>query len=122
MKWMNLVLPLLEFGRILLVEPVRKRLETLQRVVAIGGVDLVQTDSGTLHLGVGAERKLAQTLQLHDVHLGAQVLGQMPVDAEGDHAVGALERTRVLRRRRPERQVHVDLYNTNKRSISCHCG
>ena len=106
---MYILLPLLEFGRILFVEPVSQELEALERVVTVGGVDLVEVDARSLHLGVGAERQLAQTLQLHDVHLGAQVFGQMAVDPEGDHAVRALERPRVLRARRTERQIHIHL-------------
>lgn len=78
-------------------------------MMTIGRVDFVQIDSGSFHFGVGAERQFAQTLQFHDVHFGSQVFGQVAVDAEGDHAVGALERSRILRARRAERQIHVDL-------------
>ena len=113
----HLLVPLLQLGRVLLVEAVGQRLERLERVVAVGGVDLVEVDAGALHLGVGAEGQLAETLELHDVHLGAQVFGQVAVDAEGDHAVGALERARVLRRRRAERQVHVDLVEVRHRAL-----
>jgi len=104
-----IVLPLLQLGRILFVKSMGQRLEALQRVVTVGGVDLVEINSGTLHLGVSAEGQLPQTLQLHDVHLAAEVFGQVTVDPEGDHAVGAFERPRVLRRRRPERQIHIHL-------------
>ena len=43
------------------------------------------------------------------MHLGAQVLGQVAVDAERAHAVGALERARVLGTRSAERHVDVHL-------------
>jgi len=72
-------------------------LQTLEGVVAVRGVDFVEVDAGALHLSVCAERQLAQALELHDVHLGAQVLGQVAVDAKGDFAIFTLERPRVVR-------------------------
>ena len=103
-----LLLPLLQFGRILFVEPVGQRLETFQRIVAVGRVNFIQIDARAFHFSVRSKRQFAQTLEFHDVHLRTQVFGQVAVNAEGNHAIRALERARILRRRRSERQVHVD--------------
>lgn len=109
-------IPLLQLGRVFVVNLLSQNLQikqlstksqsnfniqylqTLQRVVTVGGVDFVEVDAGALHLGVGAEGQLAQALELHDVHLGAQVLGQVAVDAKGDFAIFTLEWSGVVRR------------------------
>lgn len=61
-------------------------------MVPVASVDLREETVRTLELRVEAEGDFGQTLELHDVHLGAQVFGQVAVDSKRDVAVGTLER------------------------------
>lgn len=93
----------------MLVKSKRNLLKAFERVLAVGGVNLVQVRTESLHLREHADWELARTLQLHDVHFRSQVLGKVPMDPEGNLAVDAFERSWVRGRRRPERCIDVDL-------------
>lgn len=94
-----------------------QRLKTLEGIEAIGRVNFVEIDSGSLHFGIRSKGQLAETFKFHDVHFGAEVFGQVAVDAEGDHAIGTLERARILRTGRSESQIHVDFVEMGDGSL-----
>lgn len=95
-------------------------LQTLQGVITVCSVYLIKIGTRTFYLGIGAEGELAQALQLHDVHLGAQVLGQVTVDAEGNLAVMTLEGAGIVSAGCPKRHVHVHLKGERMPCMNTH--
>lgn len=88
------------------VQLARQHLQARQRARAVRRVDVREAHARALDLRERAERQLEEALEPHDVHLAAQVLGEVAVDAERDVAVGAAEGARVERRGGAERGGH----------------
>lgn len=85
--------------------------------MTIGRVNFVEIDSRSFHFGISAKGQFAQAFQFHDVHFGAEMFGQVAVNAEGDHAVGTFKRSRILRAGRAESQIHVDFIEMRHGSL-----